>query len=205
MRFAMVVDTQRCIGCHTCSVACKQENNLPNGIWWNRVITVGGEEMDTSEGRFPDVSMQYITINCQHCENPACVEACPTSAAYKRAEDGIVMQDYDMCIGCCKCMDACPYNARSFIEKEPEYAIDIAMGDADAPVHQHNVVEKCTFCSHRLDKGELPACVGVCPARARFFGDIDDPDSDVSKALQDREYTRMLEDEGTGPNIYYTK
>ena len=95
MRYAMAIDLDRCTGCHACSVACKVENNLPNGIWWNRVMTVGGESMDTPEGKFPNLRMEFLPINCQHCENPACVKACPVGATYKRKEDGIVIQNYN--------------------------------------------------------------------------------------------------------------
>jgi len=200
---AMVINLKRCIGCHTCAMACKVENNLPNHIWWNRVLTVGGEEMDTPQGTFPNIKMQYLTLNCQHCENPACVKACPVGATYKREEDGIVMQDYDKCIGCRMCMVACPYNARSFNWSKPEYSVDFPVGSTDAAPHQYNVVEKCTFCTHRLSQDKKPACIEVCPARARFFGDLDDPESDVSKAIKGHNYVKMLEEKGTKPSIFY--
>lgn len=206
MRLGMVIDLKKCIGCHTCSVACKLNNNLPNGIWWNRVLTVGGDFMDTAAGTYPHhLELHHLPVNCQHCENPACVKACPVGATYKREQDGIVMQDYDKCIGCRMCMVACPYNVRSFNWKEPEYNLDHAVGEYDAPVHQCNVVEKCTFCANRLARGEMPACMEMCLGRARYFGDLDDPDSDVSKALQGREYVKLLEDKGTKPNVYYLK
>ena len=204
MRYAMAIDIKKCTGCHSCSVACKVENNLPDDIWWNRVLTVGGENMDTPMGKFPNVKMEYLPINCQHCENPACVKACPVGATYKRKEDGIVVQDYDKCIGCRYCMVACPYiGVRQFNWKKPEYAIDIAMGDKDVTKHQYNTVEKCTFCVHRLARGEKPACIETCPNRARHFGDIDDPESEVSKAIQGRTYFKLLEEKGTKPSIYY--
>jgi len=204
MRLGMVIDLKKCIGCHSCSIACKSNNNLPNDIWWNRVLTVGGEAMDTAAGTYPhNLEMHHMPVNCQHCENPACVRACPVGATYKREEDGVVIQDYDKCIGCRMCMVACPYNARSFNWKKPEYYVDHALGDIDAPVHQYNVVEKCTFCVHRLARGGMPACMELCLGRARYWGDLDDPDSDVSKALQGRQYVRLLEDKGTGPNVYY--
>lgn len=204
MRYAMVIDLKLCTGCHTCSVACKVENNLPNGIWWNRILTVGGESMDTPSGEYPNLRMQYLPINCQHCENPACVKACPVGATYKRAEDGVVIQNYDKCIGCRYCMIACPYaGVRSFNWKKPEYAIDVAMGDAAVTPHQYNSVEKCTFCSHRLLQNLPPACIPACPNRARYFGDIDDPASDVSRALQGKNHVRILEEKGTKPSIFY--
>ena len=103
-QLGMVIDLYRCIGCHTCAVACKGENNLPNGIWWNRILTKGGEDMDTPSGIFPNVRMVHYPLNCQHCENPACVKVCPVGATYKDAETGVVRQDYDKCIGCRMCV-----------------------------------------------------------------------------------------------------
>jgi len=204
MRYAMAIDLDRCTGCHACSVACKVENNLPNGIWWNRIMTVGGEAMDTPEGKFPNLRMEFLPMNYQHCENPACVKACPVGATYKREEDGIVIQNYDKCIGCRYCMVACPYSGvRQFNWKKPEYAIEVEMGDANVEPHQYNVVEKCTFCSHRLAQDLKPACIDTCPNRARIFGDIDDPHSEVSKAIKGRSYFHLLEEKGTKPSIYY--
>ncbi|NLB88245.1 MAG: 4Fe-4S dicluster domain-containing protein [Syntrophomonadaceae bacterium] len=204
MRYVMAIDIDRCVGCHACSVACKVENNLPNEIWWNRILTVGGKSIDTPEGTFPNLRMHFLPLNCQHCDNPACVKACPVGATYKRKEDGIVVQDYDKCIGCRYCMVACPYSGvRQFNWKKPEFAIEVAMGSADVTPHQKNVVEKCTFCSHLLSKEKKPACIDACPNRARFFGNIDDPNSDVSKAIKGRNYFHLLEEKGTKPSIYY--
>lgn len=204
MRYGMVIDMKRCVGCMTCTVTCKVANNLPNNILWNRVMTVGGSHIDTAAGTFPnDIRMQHIPINCQHCDNAPCVAACPTGASYKRAEDGIVLVDADKCIGCRMCMVACPYNARSFNWKEPEYYVGYALGDIDAPAHQFNTVEKCDFCAHRLAKGEVPACMELCPARARFWGDLDDPNSAVSQAIQGRQTISLLAEKGTGPAVFY--
>ncbi|SHN80744.1 4Fe-4S dicluster domain-containing protein [Desulfitobacterium chlororespirans] len=204
MRYAMAIDLKRCIGCHTCAVACKMANNLPNEIWWNRILTVGGEAMDTAAGTFPNNTLEYLPVNCQHCANPACVKACPVGATYKREEDGIVIQDYDQCIGCRYCMVACPYSGvRQFNWKKPEYHVDFAVGDANTTPHQYNTVSKCTFCVHRLAEGKKPACMELCIGRARYFGDIDDPESDVSKAIKGRSYLHLLEEKGTKPNVYY--
>lgn len=201
---AMLVDLKRCVGCHTCAVACKLENNLPNKIWWNRVLTVGGQEMDTPQGTFPNLKMQYMTLSCQHCDNPACVKVCPVGATYKREEDGIVIQDYDRCIGCRYCIVACPYTGvRQFNWQKPQYEIDFPVGDAAAAPHQYNVVEKCTFCYHRLAKGQEPACVEVCPARARHFGDLNDPNSEVAHLLKSRSHFQLLAEKGTDPSVYY--
>ena len=204
MHYGMAFDLTRCIGCHTCAMACKAANNIPEGVWWNRVLTDGGETMDTPKGEYPNLSMQFMAVSCQHCENPACVKVCPVGATYKDPETGVVRQDYDKCIGCRMCMAACPYTGvRSFNWEEPKYAVDEAFGDADVPRHQKHVVEKCTFCWHRLAKGLAPACVEVCSARARIFGDANDPDSEVSQKLRERSSMRLLEDRETEPSVYF--
>ncbi|MEG2934191.1 MAG: 4Fe-4S dicluster domain-containing protein [Gordonibacter sp.] len=204
MRMGMVIDLHRCIGCHTCSVACKEANNIPDGMWWNRVFTDGGSSIDTASGEWPNVSLSYMAISCQHCENPACVKVCPVGATYKDPETGIVRQDYDKCIGCRMCIAACPYTGvRSFNWEEPAFCAGQEIGDIDAPKHQKHVVEKCTFCYQRQARGEVPACMELCPPRARHYGDLDDPESEVSKLIASREYKQLLASEGTKPSVYY--
>ena len=202
--YGMAIDLKQCIGCHTCVVACKQANNVPEGIFWNRVYTDGGAASDTARGQFPHCEMGWQPVNCQHCENPACTRVCPVGATYKDPETGIVRQDYDKCIGCRMCMAACPYTGvRSFNWEEPKYAVGVRLGDAEAPEHVKHTVEKCTFCYQRTSKGEEPACMVLCPGRARHWGDLDDPDSDVSRIIREREHTHLLEEAGTRPSIYY--
>lgn len=204
IQYGIVVDTHRCIGCHTCGVACKMENNLPDTIWWNRILTEGGKGMDTFAGSYETATKRYFTVSCQHCQNPACTKVCPVGATYKDEETGVVRQDYDKCIGCRMCMAACPYTGvRSFNWEEPHYALDFALGDAAIPEHQKHVVEKCTLCNHRLAREEEPACVAGCPAYARFFGDLNDPNSEVSQLIASREYQQLLPSQGTSPSIYY--
>lgn len=200
-----VIDSKNCIGCHACAMACKIENNLPNEVWWGRVLTKGGENRDTPEGVFGEgLTMGNIPVACQHCENPACVKVCPVGATYKDPETGVVRQDYEKCIGCRMCMAACPYTGvRSFNWEEPKYAVEFAVGSAEVPAHQKHTVEKCTMCWHRLANGDEPACVEVCPARIRFFGDFNDPNSEVSKMLRENEGSQLLEDCGTNPSVYY--
>ncbi len=204
MNYGFVIDQQRCIGCHTCAVACNIENNLPDVVWWNRILTDGGAEMDIPAGEFPNTTIDYIPVNCQHCENPACTKVCPVGATYKDENTGIVRQDVDKCIGCRMCMSACPYTGvRSFNWEEPSHVLDIAIGDANAPDHQKHTVEKCTMCWHRVAQDEEPACIEACPGRARFWGDLDDPNSEVSKLVKSRSTKQLLADEGTNPSVYY--
>ena len=203
-RLGMVIDMKACIACASCAVACKVENNLPDEVWWNRVLTDGGENPDTPAGVYPDLTMSNLVVACQHCDNPACAKVCPVGATYKDPETGVVRQDYDKCIGCRMCMSACPYTGvRSFNWEEPKHVVGHALGDADVPAHQRHVVEKCTMCWHRLAKGLQPACVEVCPARVRYFGDLNDPDSEVSQLIREREYKQLLSSEGTNPSVYY--
>ena len=202
--YGMAIDTRRCVGCNACTTACKMANNVPAGVFWTRALTDGGDAPDTPAGTFPKVTMSYLTVGCQHCENPACVKVCPVGATYRDPETGVVRQDYDKCIGCRMCMSACPYTGvRSFNWEEPQYAIGQPMGSLDIPQHQKQVVEKCTMCWHRLAKGEEPMCVKTCLARARFWGDLDDPESEVAKLVRERSSKQLLADEGTKPSVYY--
>jgi len=203
-RYGMAIDTKRCVGCNACTLACKQANNVPDGVMWSRVLTDGGDMPDTPASDGGNLSMRYFPMGCQHCENPACVKVCPVGATYKDPETGVVRQDYDKCIGCRMCMSACPYTGvRNFNWEEPAYHLDFAVGDADVAPHEKHTVEKCTFCWHRLAKGLQPACVEVCSARARHFGDANDPDSAVSAILRTRSHEQLLPDEGTDPNVYF--
>lgn len=205
-RYAMAIDLKRCFGCQTCAAACKIANNLPKEVVYNTVYTVGGSFTDTAAGEFPNCTLGYLPFQCQHCGNPACVEVCPTGASQKR-DDGIVWVDTDMCIGCDSCIHACPYQSerpvRTHVPDDFSYYLDVVVGEADAPQHKANTVEKCTFCHNLIDRGEQPACMQLCPGRARFYGDVDDPDSDVSKAIEGREYELLDEEAGTKPAIYY--
>lgn len=204
MQLGMAIDTVACIGCNTCAVRCKLSNNLPNGIMWNRIMTNGGDAADTLAGEYPNCSIAFYPIACQHCADPACTKACPVGATYKDPETGIVRQDYDKCLGCRMCMAACPYTGvRSFNWEDPAYYLDIRLGESDASPHQKHTVEKCVLCHNRVERGLEPACVEVCPMRARVFGDLDDPDSDISKLVSTRTHTHLLEEEGTHPSVYY--
>jgi len=176
-RYAMVIDTRKCVGCHACSVSCKAENDVPLGETRSWVEYV-------EKGDFPDVRRSFLPRLCNQCENPQCVSVCPTGATYKRKEDGIVVVDSDVCIGCKYCLQSCPYGMR-FINPKT--------GTAD----------KCDFCLHRVEKGMVPACVNTCQGRARIFGDLNDPDSEVSKVIRTNATTVLRPDMGTGPMVYY--
>ncbi|QSG09923.1 sulfate reduction electron transfer complex DsrMKJOP subunit DsrO [Halapricum desulfuricans] len=209
-QYGMVIDQERCIGCQACSTACIEENNVGLGQVWNRVLTEGGDSIETPSGSYPidgsdgtaSLSMDFQPTACQHCENAPCVKVCPVNATYTR-EDGIVEIDYEKCIGCRYCMAACPYNARVFNYDEPEHVP--AEGTGNVPKRSQGVVEKCTFCSHRVEEDLDPACVNACPADARIFGDLDDPDSTVSKYVDKYETHQLLEDLETSPSTYYVR
>ncbi len=178
MQLAIVTDLNRCVGCLACSVACKMENNVPIGSYWNKVMRVG------PHGKFPDVEMYFLPMMCQHCENPECVKVCPTGASHKRA-DGIVLIDKDKCIGCQYCAMACPYGVRYFNKTE-------------------RVVEKCTLCAHLVEQGKRPACVEECTGNARVFGDLDDPQSEISRTIaQGGMAAYKLPDVGNRPSFHY--
>jgi tetrathionate reductase subunit B len=176
-QYAMVIDARRCYGVHACSVACKAEFKVPLGEHRSWV-----EEIE--KGTFPDVSRNFLPRLCNHCSEPICVSVCPTGATWKRDEDGIVVVDKDICIGCKYCVQACPYDMR-FVNEDT--------GSAD----------KCDFCIHRVSQGLEPACVEACPSRARVFGDINDPESEVSKLIATNAVTVLRPEQGTEPNVYY--
>ena len=202
-KLGIAINLERCVGCNTCANACKMQNNIPMNMLYIRVETDGVDTADGAQGTYPDLSRTYIPVACQHCENPACLKVCPVGATYKD-DMGRVEIHYDKCIGCRMGMAACPYTGvRSFNWEEPKYPVDHAVGDADVPKHQRHVVEKCTFCYQRLAREEVPACMELCPARARHFGDFDDPDSEVSKLVKERSYEQLLASEGTKPSVYY--
>lgn len=204
-RYGMAVDTNRCFACNKCAMVCKVEHNLPNGVLWNRGLTDGGDFFYVPRGSGPsDLRMSFYTLSCQHCDMPACFAVCPTGATQKR-DDGIVTVDSEKCIGCESCIAACPYEGVRTLIESPEYALDFKTGDISVPDVVENTVTKCTFCIERIDRGERPACVDVCNAQARYFGDLDDPDSEISKVLLEREYDQLLVDQGTEPNMYYLK
>ena len=202
MTKAIITDLNRCVGCLACSVACKAVNNVPIGSYWNKVVRVGPNPIPGGSGQYPDVYMYFLPISCQHCENPACLKVCPVGATYKD-DMGRVEIHYDKCIGCRICMAACPYNARVFNWSEPERDPNWNYGDKDVPVRPKGVAEKCTLCKERTDRGDIPMCVRVCPGRARVYGDLDDPESEISKVVRENHAYQLLEEFGTRPQLRY--
>ncbi len=201
-KYGMAISLDRCIGCQTCANACKMQNNVPMGMLWNRVITEGCDVIDGALGEYPDLTRTYVPLACQHCENPACQRVCPTGATYKD-DMGRVQIDYDKCIGCRMCMAACPYNARVFNWEDPVRDPDFNYGDKDVPVRTKGVMEKCTMCKERTDRGDEPMCVVCCPTKARTFGDLDDPNSEVSRMIREKHAYVLLEEQGTRPQVHY--
>lgn len=201
--WAMVIDQEKCVGCGHCTMACRARNDVPPTMAWTRVTK--DEETDT-----------FLPIPCMHCEDAPCVHVCPVAATYHRP-DGIVIMDYDRCIGCRYCEMACPYTARVFNWEEftePNPAVP-TWGVPDVPRRPRGVVEKCSFCVERIDRGlanglmpgvdqaATPACVVACPTGARVFGDLNNPESEVSKLLKRYPSFRLRESLGTGPRVYY--
>ncbi len=224
-RYAMVIDLQRCVGCSACSISCRNENNVPDGIYWSNKIT------ETS-GTFPNVRYHYTPTLCNHCENAPCVRGCPTSAMHK-LENGITMHNPKKCIGCKYCEFNCPYGVIYFNWTDPhkfwksrEKVLDGTAspqaelkkaGGKSIPyynperedtlpgIRPRGVVEKCTFCDHRLKRGKLPRCVDACPADARIFGDMNDPNSKVRQLLGKFRPFRLREEIGTEPHVFYIR
>ncbi len=207
-RWTMVADLERCVGCQTCTAACRHANATSPAVQWRNVL-------DVEAGSFPNVSRTFVPVGCQHCADPPCVHVCPTTATRQRS-DGIVTIDYDLCIGCAYCEVACPYQAR-FLVDAPHFAYGAAMQneiEREDPARL-GVAQKCTFCSDRVDFGlangltpgleprATPACVNSCIADALHFGDIDDPDSNVSRLLREQKHFRMHNELGTEPSFFY--
>jgi Fe-S-cluster-containing dehydrogenase component len=205
----MVIDLSKCIGCNYCVWACQAVNDVADDeMRWN----VGFPERTETGRDF------YMTRPCLHCAEAPCVRVCPVEATWTRA-DGIVAMDYDRCIGCRYCEVACPYDARRFNWRAPESenAYQPAWGSPETPRRDRGVVEKCTFCVHRIDRGlaqgltpgvdraATPACVNACPVGARVFGDVLDPESPVSRALREQPTFRLREDFGTEPRVHYIR
>jgi Fe-S-cluster-containing dehydrogenase component len=220
-QWAMVVDVEKCLRDdvrRTVIEACDREHNVPEipdpeeEVKWVWSDDYGDVFADQINAHTPASAREApLLVMCNHCTDPACTKVCPTGATWKRESDGIVMMDMHRCIGCRYCMAACPFGARSFNWRDPRpYVQHDQEGKplSDFPTRTKGVVEKCTFCAERIDKGEEPACVealrGLPGAEgALVFGDINDPDSDVSRILRERLVMERRPTLGTGPNVYY--
>ncbi len=214
--FGYGLDLSRCIGCRRCVYACVEENNqsLDPQIHWITVLRFKkGEkwvDLENSEKYYnpshvPEDDYFYMPVQCQQCENPPCVRACPTKATWKD-EDGIVVIDYNWCIGCRYCMAACPYGARRFnwgAPNRPAEKINPKTHYLGNRPRYKGVVEKCTFCVQRSRNGRYPACVEICPVGARKFGNLLDPDSEISYAIKHKRVFRLKEELNTNPKFFY--
>jgi molybdopterin-containing oxidoreductase family iron-sulfur binding subunit len=218
--WVMVIDLRKCVGCHACTVSCVAENKLPPGVVYRPVLE---EEI----GTYPNVSVKFLPKPCMQCDNPPCTDVCPVNATYKN-DDGVVVVDYDQCIGCRACVTACPYASRTFdfgktytlqtpeaaslivgqqTASQLERAANFEYGEAHARTSRDESpignVRKCHFCLHRLNVGMLPACTTTCIGRATLFGDTNDPDSLVAEMIAKPNVMRLKEELGTAPRVYY--
>ncbi|MCE4625004.1 MAG: 4Fe-4S dicluster domain-containing protein [Desulfurococcales archaeon] len=212
-RYAMALDLDKCIGCRRCEYACVMENNtLRNaGMDWIHIYEMDREGLSDLEGARDDYTVApkkgkvYVPVACMHCENPPCTMVCPVKATWKE-KDGIVVVDYDKCIGCKYCVVACPYGARRFNLFPPKLdPLDLnpnmhILGNIPRPVH---VVEKCTWCVQRTRDGGVPACVEACPVGARVFGDLKDPNSPIRRVIEEYGVFVLKPEAGTNPRFFY--
>ena len=219
-RWVMVIDLRKCVGCNACTIACVAENHLPPGVVYRPVLA---EEI----GTFPHVSMRFLPKPCMQCDEPPCTPVCPVNATYKN-EEGVVVVDYDQCIGCRYCITACPYAARTFdfglsytdnttdendrfvgkanaddYEQAAAFEYSEARERKDRKSSPIGNVRKCHFCLHRLKEGALPACTTTCIGRATYFGDANDTESLVSDLIGSPNVMRLKEELGTEPRVYY--
>jgi Fe-S-cluster-containing dehydrogenase component len=222
-RWGMVIDLDKCTACQACVVACKVENNVPISspqdaeegrvMMWMQLIT-------EIEGEYPHFEKtRFIPRPCMHCDNPPCTKVCPTKATYKNPE-GLVAQIYGQCIGCRYCANNCPYTVKYFNWYKPEWPEEMHHGfNPDVSIRPKGIIEKCTFCHHRLIKAKeearaegreelreedyVPACVQNCPSKAMYFGDLDDENSKVWRLARDTRAFKLLEDLGTEPKVIY--
>ncbi len=206
-RWGMVIDLFRCIGCHACTYACKAENRTGKGVFWALVY-------DYERGKYPNVMRSFLPILCMHCENAPCEQVCPSGATYRRV-DGIIAIDSNKCINCKACMVACPYNVRFENPEETYLTAEGYQKQERSILRQPGIVEKCNFCKDRIEWGIAhgltpgvewdanPACVNACPVNARIFGDLNDPNSEISRIISNQKGEVLYEEFGTSPSVFY--
>ena|SRR3990172_3266831 len=207
-RWGMVIDLTKCIGCSTCKEVCDQSYAKPPGV--SRIVIEKEKESDSLGERF------FMTMGCMHCESPPCRDTCPTGATYQR-QDGIVEIKEDICIGCGTCIVACPYQARSICSEDVIFRGELSSreGSEKSGADRIGICTKCNFCSQIVDAGlqqglkpgedaeATPLCVRFCISGSLSFGDLDDKNSTISKLIKENKTTRLLEEEGTNPNVYF--
>jgi len=203
----MIIDLFRCIGCHACTYACKAENATGKGVFWTLVF-------DYERGNYPNVIRSFLPILCMHCEKGPCEQVCPSGATHKRA-DGIMAIDQNKCIRCKACMVACPYQVRFQNPEDSDVAAESHQKRQRSISRQPGIVEKCNFCKDRIERGMAhgmkpgseweanPACVNACPVNARTFGDLDDPNSEISRLISSHKGEVFHGEFGTGPSVFY--
>jgi Fe-S-cluster-containing dehydrogenase component len=209
----MVIDLKRCIGCYSCVITCKQDHFLPPGTFWNRLLTA-------KTGEYPQVTRQVYPVLCNHCQDAPCVKVCPSGASRQR-EDGIGVTVSDQCVGCTYCVIACPYQQRTFLENSTkEYFPGQGLTELEEIgrklyPHEEGTTVKCNFCAERIDEGLIqglspgvdrgatPGCANNCPVKARHFGDLNDPVSNVSILIRRRKGFQLHPEFGTNPSVYY--
>ncbi|WP_425398691.1 4Fe-4S dicluster domain-containing protein [Aeoliella sp.] len=213
VKFGYALNLSICIGCRKCAEACHKENNhdRASGNSYIRVLEMDKGSLDLESGnadydhpvRQPDKF--YMPVQCQQCDHPPCVNVCPVEATWKE-DDGVVVVDYNWCIGCRYCEAACPYHARRFNWTKPEVPaeeINPDQGYLSNRIRPQGVVEKCTYCLHRTREGRLPACLEACPTGARVFGNLLDPNSEISYVLRTKRVFVLKEELGTRPQFFY--
>jgi Fe-S-cluster-containing dehydrogenase component len=211
--FGYALNLSLCVGCRKCAEACHHENNHDRATnnSYIRVLEMDQGTFDLERGNatydhpVPSPGKYYLPVQCQQCDNPPCVSVCPVQATWKE-KDGIVVVDYDWCIGCRYCEAACPYHARRFNWQKPQISADEInpdQGYLSNRIRPQGVVEKCTFCLHRTRQGKLPACQEACPTGARVFGNLLDPDSEIRNVLATKRIFVLKEELGTRPRFFY--